>query len=60
MDKETAKKVICDLIDSADEIQGFSATADVEEIDRSTLDGEWIERRFTGRTNVCITIFKER
>lgn len=59
MDKETAKKVICDFIDSADEIQGISITADVEEIDRSTLDGEYIERRATGRTNVYLTIYKE-
>jgi len=59
MDKETAKKMISDLIDSADEIQGISITNDVEEIDRSTLDGEYREYRNTGRTNVFITIFKE-
>ena len=41
MDKETVKKMISDLIDSA-------------------LDGEWVERRDTGRTNICITIYKEQ
>ncbi len=60
MDKETVKKMISDLIDSADEIQGISITGEVEEIDKSTLDGEWIERRDTGRTNICITIYKEQ
>lgn len=59
MDKEMAKKIISDLIESADEIQGISISADVEKIDSSTLDGEWIERRDTGKTNVCLTIYKE-
>lgn len=59
MDKEMAKKIISDLIESADEIQGISISADVEEIDRSTLDEERIERRATGKTNVCLTIYKE-
>lgn len=60
MDKETVKKIICDFIDSVDEIQDFSISNDVEEIDMSTLDGECIERRPTGITNIYITTFKER
>lgn len=59
MDKETVKKIINDFIDSVDEIQDFSISADVEEIDRSTLDGEWKEYRQTGTTNIYITTFKE-
>ena len=52
MDKETVKKIINDFVDSVDEIQDFSISADVEEIDRSTLDGENIERTPTGITNI--------
>jgi hypothetical protein len=59
MDKETVKKIICDFIDSVDEIQDFSISNDVEEIDRSTLDGENIIRIPTGLTNIYITTFKE-
>ena len=59
MDKETVKKIICDFIDSVDEIQDFSITNDVEEIDNSTLDGKDIIRIPTGLTNVYITTYKE-
>ena len=59
MDKETVKKIINDLIDSVDEIQDFSIANEVEEIDRSTLDGENIIRIPTGLTNIYITTFKE-
>ena len=58
MDKETAKKIICDFIDSVDEIQDFSITNDVEEIDNSTLDGKDVIRIPTGLTNVYITTYK--
>ncbi len=60
MDKETVKKIINDFIDSVDEIQDFSISNDVEEIDRSTLDGENIIRIPTGLTNIYITTFKEQ
>lgn len=60
MDKETVKKIVCDFIDSVDEIQDFSISNDVEEIDRSTLDGENIIRIPTGLTNIYITTYKER
>lgn len=59
MDKETVKKIVCDFIDSVDEIQDFSISNDVEEIERSTLDGENIIRIPTGLTNIYITTFKE-
>jgi len=59
MDKETAKKIICDFIDSVDEIQDFSITNDVEETNLSTLDEERIVRKSTGLTNIYITTFKE-
>ena len=59
MDKETVKKIVCDFIDSVDEIQDFSISNDVKEIDRSTLDGENIIRIPTGLTNIYITTFKE-
>ena len=59
MDKETVKKIVCDFIDSVDEVQDFSISDDVEEIDRSTLDGENIIRIPTGLTNIYITTFKE-
>lgn len=58
MDKETVKKIINDFVDSVDEIQDFSISADVEEIDRSTLDGENIIRVPTGLTNIYITTYK--
>ncbi len=60
MDKETVKKMINDFIDSVDEIQDFSISNEVEEINKSTLDEEFIERKFTGVTNIYITAFKER
>lgn len=59
MDKETVKKILNDFIDSVDEIQDFSISNDVEEIDISTLDGENIIRIPTGLTNIYITTFKE-
>lgn len=59
MDKETVKKIINDFIDSVDEIQDFSISEDIEEIDRSTLDGKNIIRKPTGLTNVYITTYKE-
>lgn len=59
MDKETAKKIICDFIDSVDEIQDFSITNDVEETNLSTLDEERIVRKPTGLTNIYITTFKK-
>jgi len=59
MDKEEIKKILNDFIDSVDEIQDFSISNDVEEIDRSTLDGENIIRIPTGLTNIYITTFKE-
>lgn len=60
MDKETVKKIINDFIDSVDEIQDFSITNDVEEIDISTLDEENTIRKPTGLTNIYITTFKEQ
>lgn len=59
MDKETVKKIINDFIDSVDEIQDFSISNDVEEIDHSTLDGENIIRIPTGLTNIFITTYKK-
>ena len=59
MDKEEIKKILNDFIDSVDEIQDFSISSDVEEIDRSTLDGENIIRVPTGLTNIYITTYKE-
>ena len=59
MDKETVKKIINDFIDSVDEIQDFSITNDVEEIDNSTLDGKDIIRIPTGLTNIYITTYKK-
>jgi len=59
MDKETVKKIVCDFIDSVDEIQDFSISNDVEETNLSTLDEERIVRKSTGLTNIYITTFKE-
>lgn len=59
MDKETVKKILCDFIDSVDEIQDFSISNDVEEKNLSTLDEEWIVRKPTGLTNIYITTYKE-
>ena len=59
MDKETAKKIVCDFIDSVDEVQDFSISDDVEETNLSTLDEERIVRKSTGLTNIYITTFKE-
>lgn len=59
MDKETVKKIINDFIDSVDEIQDFSISNDVEEIDISTLDEENTIRKPTGLTNIYITTLKE-
>lgn len=58
MDKEIVKKIINDYIDSVDEVQDFSITNDVEEIDRSTLDGKNIIRIPTGLTDIHITTYK--
>jgi predicted secreted protein len=60
MDKETLKKIICDFIDSVDEIMDFSITNDVEEIDSSTFDGKDVIRIPTGFTNINITTYKRR
>ncbi len=60
MDKETIKKIINDYLDSVDEIQDFSISNDVEEIDNSTLGGKDIIRVPTGLTNIYITTYKER
>ena len=59
MDKETVKKIVCDFIDSVDEVQDFSISDDVEETNLSTLDEERIVRKSTGLTNIYITTFKE-
>ena len=59
MDKETVKKIVCDFIDSVDEVQDFSISDDVEETNLSTLDEERIVRKPTGLTNIYITTFKE-
>ena len=59
MDKEEIKKILNDFIDSVDEIQDFSIANEVEEISRSTLDGENIERKPTGITNIYITTYRE-
>lgn len=59
MDKEEIKKIVNDFIDSVDEIQDFSIANEVEEINRSTLDGENIERKPTGITNIYITTYRE-
>lgn len=59
MDKESIKKIINDFIDSVDEIQDFSISGDVEEIDCSTLDEERIVRKPTGLTNIFITTYKK-
>lgn len=58
MDKEEIKKIINEFIDSVDEIQDFSISNEVEEINRSTLDGENIIRIPTGVTNIYITTYK--
>ena len=59
MEKETVKKIVCDFIDSVDEVQDFSISDDVEETNLSTLDEERIVRKPTGLTNIYITTFKE-
>jgi hypothetical protein len=59
MDKERIKKILNDFVDYVDEVQDFSIANEVEEIDRSTLDGENIERKPTGITNIYITTYKE-
>ena len=59
MDKEEIKKILNDFIDSVDEIQDFSISNDVEESNMSTLDSVWLERRYTGITNISITTYKE-
>lgn len=60
MDKETVKRIVNDFIDSVDEIQDFSISNDVEEIDKSTLDCENIIRVPTGLTNIFISTYKEQ
>lgn len=57
MDKERIKAILNELIDSAEEVQDFNISADVEEINKSTLQQERIERRPTGITNICITTY---
>lgn len=59
MDKETVKKILNDFLDSVDEIQDFSISEEIEEIDMSTLDGENIIRKPTGITNIYITTYKK-
>lgn len=59
MDKETAKKILNEIIDSQDEIRDFTISADIEEIDRSTLEGGYKEFKYTGITNIYITTYKE-
>jgi len=59
MGKEEFKKIFNDYIDSVDKIQEFTISNEIEELDMSTLDGEWIERRSTGITNIYITTYRE-
>lgn len=59
MDKEIAKRIINELIDSADEITELQVFDDTEEIDMSTLDEERIIRRNTGYSKIMITTYKE-
>ena len=59
MDKKTAKKILNDFLDSVDEIQDFSISKEIEEIDMSTLDEENIIRKPTGITNIYITTYKK-
>jgi len=59
MDKEIAKRIINELIDSADEITELQVFDDTEEIDVSTLDEERIIRRNTGYSKIMITTYKE-
>lgn len=59
MEKELIKQVVCDFIDSADEVQDLSISDETEEIDMSTLEEERVVRRSTGRTEIRITVYKE-
>ena len=59
MDKETIKKILNEFLDSVDEIQDFSISEEIEEIDMSTLDEENIIRKPTGITNIFITTYKK-
>lgn len=59
MDKETIKKILNEFLDSVDEIQDFSISEEIEEIDMSTLDEENIIRKPTGITNIYITTYKK-
>ncbi|MDD4564774.1 MAG: hypothetical protein PHE79_04785 [Eubacteriales bacterium] len=59
MGKDEIKRILNELIDSADEITDFSISNDVEEKDLSTLDGVHIERKPTGIANIYVTIYKE-
>ena len=59
MDKEIAKRIINELIDSADEITELQVLDDTEETDMSTLDEERIIRRNTGYSKIMITTYKE-
>jgi len=59
MDKEIAKRIINELIDSADEITELQVFDDTEEIDMSTLDEERVIRRNTGHSKIMITTYKE-
>jgi len=58
MDKEFVKKMINDYIDSADAIQDFSISDDLEKIDTSTLDGESALYKRTGTSYISITVCK--
>lgn len=59
MDKETAKRIICQLIDNSDEIEDLNISNDYEEINRSTLDEVNIIRIPTGKATLCLTVYKK-
>lgn len=59
MDKETAKRIICQFIDNSDGVVNFNISNDYEEIDRSTLDEVNIIRIPTGKATLCLTVHKK-
>jgi hypothetical protein len=59
MDKETAKRIICQFIDNSDGVDNFNISNDYEEIDRSTLDEVNIIRIPTGKATVYLTVYKK-
>jgi len=59
MNKEDAKMIFNNWIDSVDEVQDLSVYNDVEETDASTLDESFKERKLTGITSFSITGYKE-